>query len=191
MAMPVLPEVRRYTVAEALALPDDGNRYEVVHGELLVTPAPRAVHQGVVTRLLVRLAEYLKPLGLERTLFSGPADIFWGDDVWVQPDILVVVPEEVSTDWRTYKTLRLVIEVLSPSSTRGDRVVKRGVYQENRVATYWVVDADRRVVEVWHPKDEAPESVTDVLRWRVTPDAPELEIVLNDVWAQLPKEPRR
>jgi Uma2 family endonuclease len=187
MAMPATPTARRYTVDEVYAWPDDGNRYEVVHGELLVTPAPRAVHQGVVTQLFLRLGEYLKALGLERTLFPGPADIFWGDDVWVQPDMLVVVPEEVSTDWRTYKTLRLVIEVLSPSSTRGDRVVKRSAYQENRVGTYWIVDADRRVVEVWHPEDEAPELVTDVLRWRVTPDAPELTIALPEVWASIPR----
>ena len=102
MAMPVTPEARRYTVDEVYAWPNDGNRYEVVHGELLVTPAPRAVHQGVVGRLFFRLAEYLKAVGLEHTLFPGPADIFWGDDIWVQPDMLVVAPEEVSTDWRTH-----------------------------------------------------------------------------------------
>lgn len=187
MAMPAPQTARRYTVAEAYALPDDGNRYEVVHGELLVTPAPRATHQGVVGQLFVRLAGYLKPLGLDRTLFPGPADIFWGEDIWVQPDMLVVVPEEVSTDWHTYKSLRLVVEVLSPSSTRGDRVVKRSAYQENRVGTYWIVDADRRVVEVWHPEDEAPELVTEVLRWRVTPDAPELTIALPEIWASIPQ----
>ena len=187
MAMPASPETRRYTVDEVYAWPNDGNRYEVVHGELLVTPAPRAAHQGVVVHLLLRLGEYLTVLGLERTLFAGPADIFWGDDVWVQPDILVVAPEEVSTDWRTYQTLRLVVEVLSPSSARGDRVVKRGAYQQNRVATYWIVDADRRVVEVWHPEDEAPELVTDVLRWRVTAEAPELAISLPEVWEKVPR----
>jgi Uma2 family endonuclease len=187
MAMPATPSTRQYTVEEVYAWPDDGIRYEVVHGELLVTPSPRAVHQSVVMQLLARLHEYLKPLGLERTLFPGPADIFWGDDVWVQPDMLVVVPEEVSTDWRTYKSLRLVVEVLSHTSTRGDRVVKRAAYQENRVATYWIVDADRRVVEVWHPEDEAPELVTDVLRWRVTADAPELAIALREVWESMPR----
>jgi len=88
MAMPATPETRRYTVDEVYAWPNDGNRYEVVHGELLVTPAPRAVHQGVVGRLFFRLAEYLKAVGLEHTLFPGPADIFWGDDIWVQPDML-------------------------------------------------------------------------------------------------------
>ena len=186
MAMSIPTAVRQYTVEEVYAFPEDGNRYEVVHGELLVTPAPRLVHQGVVTRLVARLAEYLRPLDLERSLFVGPADIFWGDDVWVQPDLLVVVPDEITTDWRTCKTLRLVVEVLSPSSVRGDRLVKRRAYQENGVATYWVVDAARRVVEVWHPGDEVPELVTDELRWRVSPDAPECSIPLGDVWATLP-----
>jgi len=51
MAMPVTPETRRYTVDEVYRWPDDGNRYEVVHGELLVTPAPRAVHQSVVIQV--------------------------------------------------------------------------------------------------------------------------------------------
>ena len=187
MAMSIPTAVRQYTVEEVYAFPDDGNRYEVVHGELLVTPAPRSVHQGVVAQFLFRLEHYLAPLGLERTLLPGPADIFWSDDVWVQPDLLVVVPDEVTADWRTFKTLRLVVEVLSPSSARGDRLVKRRAYQENGVATYWVVDAERRVVEVWHPGDDVPELVTDELRWRVSVDAPECAIPLGEVWAALPR----
>ena len=79
------------------------------------------------------------------------------------------------------------MEVLSPSSARGDRVVKRRLYQERRIGTYWIVDADKRLVEVWHPDDEAPEIVTDVLRWRVTLEAPTLEIPLGDVFATLPR----
>lgn len=66
-------------------------------------------------------------------------------------------------------------------------VVKRTAYQENRVGTYWVVDADRRVVEVWHPEDEAPELVTDVLRWRVAPDTPELAVARREVWEKVPR----
>lgn len=187
MAMPGTRETRRYAVEEVYAWPDDGNRYEVVYGELLVTPSPRAVHQLVVAQFLLRVGNYLESLGLGNTMIPGPADIMWGSDVWVQPDLLVVAPEEVTADWHTYQTLRLVVEVLSPSSMRGDRVVKRGAYQRNRVATYWIVDADRRVVEVWRPDDEASELVTGVLRWRVTPGAPELAISLQEVWDRLPK----
>lgn len=183
----VMATATHWTVDRARALPDDGNRYEVVHGELLVTPAPGTPHQAVVIELIGQLYDYLKPLGLSNTIFAGPADIFWGDDIWVQPDLLVVVPEQVTTDWHTYKNLRLTVEVLSPSSTRGDRIVKRRAYQENGVGTYWIVDPLRRVVEVWRPDDEAPELVTDALHWRVMPEAPELTIELANVWAALPR----
>ena len=187
MAMPAISSDRRYTVAEVLAFPADGNRYEVVHGELLVTPAPRAVHQLVIEELFAILKAYVDGLGRHATAHLSPADITWDDDVLVQPDIFVVPREDVSADWSTYKHLLLAVEVLSPSSTRGDRVVKRRLYQEQRVGTYWVLDADKRLVEAWHPDDEAPEIVTDVLRWQVTPEAPTLEISLGDVFDTLPR----
>jgi Uma2 family endonuclease len=184
MAMPHV--ARRYTVEEVQAFPSDGNRYEVVHGELLVTPSPAPRHQVLVVEFVARLRRYLEPLGLERTLFTGPADISWDEETLVQPDLLVVAPEEVSADWRTYRTLHLAVEILSPSSSRGDRVVKRRLYQERRVGTYWIVDPDARTVEVWHPDDERPEIVTDVLRWRVTDGTPEMEIELDEVFRGMP-----
>ena len=187
MAMPAISSGRRYTVAEVLAFPADGNRYEVVHGELLVTPAPRALHQCVAGHLYRRLGDYLDGLGRLATVWYSPADITWGDETVVQPDVFVVPPEDVSADWSTYKHLLLAVEVLSPTGTRGDRVVKRRLYQAQRVGTYWIVDADRRLVEVWHPDDEAPEIVTDVLRWQVVPEAPVLEIPLKDMFEVLPR----
>lgn len=191
MAMPARPpahivEPRRYTVEEVYAWPNDGNRYEVVHGELLVTPAPRHAHQWVVTQLLVRLHSYLATLELDDTV-SLPGDIMWGDDVWVQPDLFVVAPDQVSASWKTFKHLRLAVEVLSPASARGDRFVKRAAYQENGVESYWIVDGNKRLVEIWHPADEVAEIVVDELRWRVTPDAPELVINLPELFARMPR----
>ncbi len=116
---------RRYTVDEVLAFPPDGNRYEVVHGELLVTPSPATPHQVVLTRLLLALGDYLRSLGFGDALLTGPVDFFHGSDVYVQPDLVVCYREEITRDWRTMRRLRLVVEVLSPSSSRGDRVVKR------------------------------------------------------------------
>ena len=102
-------------------------------------------------------------------------------------DVARVVREaEVSRDWRTYRTFLLVIEVVSPSTSRADRVVKRRRYQEQGVGTYWVVDADAGLVEVWHPDDERPEIVTNVLRWRVGPEASELAIDLTELFGSLP-----
>ncbi len=183
----VMPSTaRRYTVEEVLAFPPDGNRYELVHGELLVTPAPAAIHQILVSELHGYLLTYLRPYQAVARVLVSPADITWGRDVLVQPDIFVVRATEMSRDWRTYKTLLLAVEVVSPSSARGDRVTKRGTYQEYGVGTYWVVDPDARMVEVWHPEDERPEIVTDALRWRVAPDAEDLVIDLQELFGTLP-----
>lgn len=107
-----------YSAEMVRALPDDGNRYETVHGELLVTPAPRIWHQEVARRIVSKLDRYLEqyPVGC---LFYSPADISWGDDVLVQPDIFVADRNEVrSLEWSQVKTLLLTIEVLSPTTAR-------------------------------------------------------------------------
>jgi Uma2 family endonuclease len=138
------------------ALPDDGHRYEVVHGELLATPAPRALHQVVLGRLHFALSVHLQrePVGL---LLTSPADISWGPDTLVQPDLFVVDLAEARTlDWRRMRTLPLAVEILSPSSVHADRFTKRRLYQEQGVATYWLVDPDARVVEAWTPDATFP-----------------------------------
>ncbi|MGH7645009.1 MAG: Uma2 family endonuclease [Gemmatimonadales bacterium] len=178
---------QRYTAYMVRELPDDGNRYEVVHGELLVTPAPRHRHQLVLGRLYAWLRGYLDGLGLADAVLFSPADISWDDETLVQPDVFVVASGEIDLEWPGIKTLVLAVEVLSPSSARADRVIKRRLYQERRVATYWVVDIEGGLVEIWHPGDERPEIITEVLRWRAESGAPELAIDL----AELFREPRR
>ena len=160
MAAPVY-----YTADMVRAMPDDGNRYEVVYGELLVTPAPRPWHQVIVQRLSLALGIYVQrePVGL---VLSSPADISWGRDVLVQPAIFVVPHDEVRTlTWSRMRTLLLVAEVLSPSSARGDRFLKRLRYREAGVPLYWVVDGDERMVEVWTPADDFPAVERERLVW--------------------------
>jgi Uma2 family endonuclease len=178
---------RRYTVAEVHEFPSDGNRYELVHGELLVTPAPRVLHQRVVGRLYVMLYQYAEnPPGIGE-VFLSPADVTWGsEDDLVQPDIFVAAANEISTEWITLRTMLLAVEVLSPSSSHHDRVTKRRLYQDRSVATYWVVDADARLVEVWRPTDERPEIATSTVSWRVHEGAEELVIELDSLFADRP-----
>lgn len=184
----VMPDTaRRYTVAEVLAFPEDGNRYELADGELLVTPAPRQRHQVVVGRLYAQMASYLDAHPGVATVFLSPADITWGRHRLVQPDIFVVPADEVTGDWRDCRTLILAVEVISPSTSHADRVVKRRLYQQQKVTTYWIVDPDAAVVEVWRPDDERPEIVADVLKWLVAGDAPELEIDLTELFRELPR----
>jgi Uma2 family endonuclease len=160
MAAPVY-----YTAEMVRAMPEDGNRYGVVYGELLVTPAPRLWHQVVVQRLSVALDLYLRnePVGV---VLSSPADISWGPDVLVQPDVYVATLDEIRTlTWSRVQTLLLVAEVLSPSSSRGDRILKRIRYRQAGVPLYWVVDGDEMLVEVWTPSDDFPRIQRQRLVW--------------------------
>jgi Uma2 family endonuclease len=160
MAAPVY-----YSADMVRALPDDGNRYETVHGELLVTPAPRAWHQEIVERLNVALRLYLERERIGH-LFASPADISWDDDILVQPDLFVVPLSEAQTlDWAQMRTLLLAVEVLSPSTARHDRFTKRRLYQEVGIPVYWIVDPEQRVIEVWGPDLKFPQVRDDRVVW--------------------------
>jgi Uma2 family endonuclease len=164
MAMPARPIY--YTADMVRELPDDGNRYETVHGELLVTPAPRLPHQGVLGRLHLLLGNYLAAEGIGGLYFS-PADISWTPDTLVQPDLFVAAAEEVKTqDWAAIRTLYLAIEVLSPSSVRADRFTKRRLYQQQGIPQYWIIDIEERQVEVWTPDAIFPVVERERLTWR-------------------------
>ncbi len=177
MAAPVY-----YTAEMVRALPDDGNRYEVVYGELLVTPAPRPWHQVLVHRLSVAIELYLRAETIGVVL-SSPADISWGPDVLVQPDVFVVPPEEARTlTWSSMRTLLLVAEFLSPSSTRGDRFLKRVRYREAGVPLYWVVDGDERSVEIWTPSDDFPTIERERLAWHPLGAREPFSLILGELF---------
>lgn len=171
-----------YTTADAVrAMPDDGNRYEVVWGELLVTPSPRPAHQRIVVRLTVALGSYCEQLRDVETMVS-PADISWSDDTLVQPDVFVVPRAEAADDaWHAVRTLLLVIEVLSPSTARYDRFTKRRLYQERGVPTIWIVDAENACVEVWTPADARPVIVHDTITWRAPGAAQALQLDVREL----------
>jgi Uma2 family endonuclease len=181
MGMPVT----YYTADMVRALPDDGQRYEVVHGELLVTPAPRAWHQEIVGRVFEAVRVYLRDQGVGHALMS-PADISWTDDTLVQPDVFVVDLAEARTlDWARMKTLLVVVEVLSPTTARADRFTKRRLYQEVGVPTYWIVDPERRCVEVWTPEATVPLVEHETVTWHPAGAAEALAIDLAALFAPI------
>jgi len=180
-----MPAPLYYTAEMVLALPDDGNRYEAVHGELLVSPSPRALHQLVLDRLNSALAEYLKrePVGAR---WFAPADISWSPDTLVQPDCFVVPLDEARTlDWARMKTLLLAVEVLSPTTARADRFTKRRLYQEQRIPTYWIVDCEERSVELWTPDALFPTVERNVLHWHPAGAATPCVIALEELFRPL------
>jgi Uma2 family endonuclease len=167
MGMPQTSQT--WTAEQVRALPDDSNRYEAVHGELLVTPAPGRPHQRAILALCLLISNYLESAGGAEVLFS-PADIEFDDRTLVQPDLFVVPLAEGqrSRDWTDVTTLLLAVEVLSPSTARYDRLTKRRLYQEQGIE-YWVVDLDARVVERWLPQDPRPEVLSETIEWRPNP----------------------
>jgi Uma2 family endonuclease len=172
-----------YTADMVRALPADGNRYETVYGELLVTPAPRPWHEIVVGRLTFALTAYTRryPVGW---VFGVPGDITWGRaDVLVQPDVFVAPLDEVRTlDWERMRGLLLVAEVLSPSSAKADRFTKRRRYQEAGVPLYWAVDGDDRSVEIWTPERHFPVVERTELVWRPPGAAEPFLLPLNELF---------
>ena len=179
MSMPLSD--RHWTVDDLATLPDDGNRYEIVDGELLVTPAPSWRHQRIVRALFKRLLAYLEQHTIGEVLTS-PADVAFARDFSVQPDLFVVPrhrerqrpPETFAEAGR----LLLAVEVLSPGSMRTDRYRKRPRYQEERVEEIWIVDGDSRLVERWQPGDQLPEVLEQEMTWQPDPAYPPLVIDL-------------
>jgi Uma2 family endonuclease len=165
MAMPARPT--EWTVEMARALPDDGNRYEVIDGELYVTPAPSWTHQRAVSQLLLLLEPYLRRHGVGDILIA-PADVMFGPRDLVEPDLFVVplVNGSAPSAWEDVGRLLLTIEVLSPSTVRTDRGRKRVRYQEKNVPEYWIIDVDNRLVERWRPNDTAAETLTSSFEWQ-------------------------
>jgi Uma2 family endonuclease len=184
MGMPALPATG-WTVDMLETLPDDGKRYEIVDGELFVTPSPNVAHQRVVGAMYVHLRAYVEGVRVGEVLLS-PADVRSGGRTSVQPDVFVVKGSVRlgARDWPEVNDLLLAVEVVSPGSARADRGAKRGLYQRTRVGEYWIVDIDSRLVERWRPDDERPEIVRRRLEWRPDEASEPLVIDLDALFAE-------
>jgi Uma2 family endonuclease len=177
MAMPAQPT--EWTVDMVRALPDDGNRYEVIDGELFVTLSPSLMHQNAVLELALLVAPYVREHAVGRAVIS-PADVLvYGPRKFVQPDLFVVplVNDAPARAWTEVGRLLLTVEVLSPSTERTDRGRKRRVYKEKGVPEYWIIDTDARTVERYRP-DDSFEIVAESLDWRPEHDVTPLMIDL-------------
>ena len=162
-----MPQIASHWTAEMVrALPDDGNRYEVVDGELLVTPSPLWIHQRAAQQLAWRFDAHVRRLGIGEALMS-PADIELDPASMVQPDVFVYgkIEGRRPRKWNEGAPLLLVLEVLSPGTARVDRNKKRRRYQRAGIPEYWIVDFESRIIERWRPPDERPEILADTIEW--------------------------
>ena len=157
--------VPRYTIEDLERFPDDGNRYELLDGVLLVTPAARRMHQVVAGRLHVRLALAVEEVGLAQIV--SPGVVVRAPRTQLQPDILVQPARfSLETDWSKITDHWLAIEVLSRSSRVYDREIKRGAYFALGVREVWLVDIRDKSVEIWRSPSESI-TARESLLWRV------------------------
>ena len=181
---------RRWTEEEFYSARDAapaGERWELVDGEVLVTPSPHWMHQRIIARLFVLIEAYVRQRALGET-FPLPLDVKLEPGLVLQPDFLVVPAGELRRRADIVRRLLLAVEVLSPSSARHDRVTKRPRYQRNRVPEYWIVDDMSRTIERWAPDDDRPELLAEQLLWQPTGAAEPLVLDLGHFFADVAPE---
>ena len=179
---------QRWTYADFARLPSEtSTRYEVIDGELVVTPGPGRHHQRIVTDLVALLNGFVRATGVGE-VFVGPFDVLFAEGDYLEPDILFVRKgrSQLVSDRGGEGPPDLVEEVLSPSTASRDRGIKLERYKLYGVAEYWVVDPDERTVEVWNLEENTTEprvfGAADTLRWTHGPAGPTLEIAVAELF---------
>jgi len=157
-AVTTLPRGRALTVADLAVMPDDGHRYELIDGTLVVTPAPSPQHQRV-SAALQRVLESSAPQGL--WVLAAPLDVLLTDNTGVQPD-LVVAARDQFTEKNLPTAPLLVVEVLSVSTRLFDLNVKKAAYERAGVSSYWVVDPVELHLTAWELREGRYVEVADV-----------------------------
>lgn len=177
-----MPQTIPWTRKDLDRLPDDGNRYELLDGELLVSPAPSPPHQQIVAWLSDVITPFVAAhrVGI---VHQARSVMVRGDSTQVEPD-LMVLPRIAFATWDDAPVPLLVIEVLSRSTPRRDLIQKRDFYLDRGVRDYWVVDRYSR--SVTHITRDRTETVTTILTWTPAEGvAPALEIDIAAMFAEV------
>jgi len=150
------PEALKLTHDDYLALPDDGRRYEILDGELYVSPTPFIRHQLVSQNLFRILDRHVLENRLGQ-LFIVPVTVVLARTTIPVPDLVFVRSDRSSiiTDREIEGPPDLVVELLSPSSKKRDRVIKARLYSRYRVREYWIVDPKSETLEIFELRGRA------------------------------------
>jgi Uma2 family endonuclease len=149
---PWTPPVQgQWTYTDYQHLPDDGNRYEIIQGVLFVTNAPNLDHQFTVTALAGEFYSFVKGKSIGR-VFVAPCEVHLSErSKPVQPDLFFIQQSRLPTRSAPFfaGAPDLIVEVISPSSIRLDRVIKFTEYEQTEVTEYWIVDPLARIIEIY------------------------------------------
>lgn len=178
---------KNYTYQDYLELPDEpGCRYEILEGMLIKEPSPNTIHQRACFRLARILEDYFCQIDPGGEIFISPLDVTFHDITVVQPDIFYVSGEqkEIVKEARIDGQPTLVVEIISPSSRRKDRLKKMQIYQKYQVRHYWLVDPEERTFECFALRDGLYFRAAAGMDEEVVehPDFPGLSITLGTLW---------
>ena len=145
---------KRYTYQDYLDLPEDGKRYEIINGELVMVPAPRIIHQDIGFKIGNLLFNFNQQERYGKVLMS-PVDVILSETNVIQPDILFISKERshIITETHIKGAPDFIIEIISPSSGYYDLIEKKELYAQYGVREYWIVDPKRQCVEIYLNKD--------------------------------------
>jgi Uma2 family endonuclease len=173
-----------FTVDMVRAFPEDGQRYELVEGILLVTPAPALDHQVVIARLLGALHSYIGATGPAYVVSPGEIEV--APKLHLEPDLLVFPSTfRPQTKWTDVNAWWLAVEVLSPSSKHYDRDYKLEAYLRVGVTEVWMVDLDRHCCEVSHADGRRAIAEYRAVRWHPPAMAHALELDLATIFRDI------
>lgn len=172
----------KLTYEDYLRLPDDGQRYEILDGRLVVSPSAGSSHQGIQAHLNFFFVGLIRRRRRGRVF--GDLDCRLGNHDVVRPDLLVVLPQNEAriTETHVSGTPDLVVEILSPSTANRDRTTKRRRYEAAGTPELWLVDGKRRTVTQYVHDGTcfgAPTVHTSTIRLAILPD---VEIPLHEIW---------
>jgi Uma2 family endonuclease len=175
----------KFTYEDLQHFPSDGNRYEIVDGELFVTPSPIPLHQRIIGNLFARLWQHAKEHRLGE-VFVAPLDIVFTDSTVLEPDVLFVSQSRrhIVGDKNLAGPPDLVVEVLSDSSRRLDREIKPKQYALHGVPEFWRIDPEAKTLEIFRLKEDAYE-LADGLGFGdelTSPLFPGLSVPVSSLW---------
>jgi Uma2 family endonuclease len=174
---------KRWTLLEVHSLPDDGNKYELIWGDLYVTPPPTDPHETIAARLTRILDTFVARNNLG--FVFRPRAVFRYRGSEVEPDLMVRAPMKRAGDWNEAPKPILIVEILSPSTRRRDLEIKREFYMKSSIPEYWIVDPERREVIVVRAGD-ADIIARDRFDWAPAGASATLTIPVLEIFGELP-----
>ncbi len=173
----------KFTYEDYLHFPED-KRYEIIDGEVHMVPSPGPYHQDISWRLELTISTFVEKNGLGK-IYHAPLDVVFSETDVVQPDIMFISKERLNiiTEKNVQGAPDLIVEIISPTSEYRDRVIKRKLYSKYEVKEYWLVDLEKKEIEVMGLGESGLETVkiyqkTDILESLVLKG---IKIKLDDI----------